>query len=394
MDLKKWRKQIMESYFPVGGLIIASFLGIFGFCFIMLSEIYKVRSLEKLYQIISNNGFVLIVMTFFFIIAIVIWIAFIQNILVKPKKDILFLYKSGNTKYFLDRKGKKYDNYECDKKEYKYYYVLKTRDYVYEVLQESLDSENNFEPIEKLSYWRNLYLPFGKFEDVVLLPIFYIIFLPALLSFLMSKGSTKLVGIFLMLGPGFFIVYDLIYKIKRKKVINKILIEPDSFEKKERLDNINNEKELVNMGKKVSKGIIILEDALKVIFSLVFVGFTIWVFVKGADLITRLAIIPFFICAVAVFIYSILPIKERIDQNKIDSGKTNEQKKRKRGKKKLSKILYKMFAVGFLLFWFGFLILFCISIVKQEGFLPTLFTLPLWLAGFFIIYKIFIKDDF
>ena len=52
MDLKKWRKQIMESYFPVGGLIIASFLGIFGFCFIMLSEIYKVRSLEKLYNII------------------------------------------------------------------------------------------------------------------------------------------------------------------------------------------------------------------------------------------------------------------------------------------------------------------------------------------------------
>lgn len=53
-----------------------------------------------------------------------------------------------------------------------------------------------------------------------------------------------------------------------------------------------------------------------------------------------------------------------------------------------------MFAVGFLLFWFGFLILACVSIVKQEGFLPTLFTLPLWLAGFFIIYKIFIKDDF
>lgn len=384
----------MESYFPVGGLIIASFLGIFGFGFIMLSGIYKVRSLEELYQIISNNGFVLIVMTFFFIIAIVIWIAFIQNILVKPKKDILFLYKSGNTKYFLDRKGKKYDNYECDKKEYKYYYVLKTRDYVYEVLQESKNSENNFEPIEKLSYWRNLYLPFGKFEDVVLLPIFYIIFLPALLSFLMSEGSTRLVGIFLMIVPGFFIIYDLIYKIKRKKVINKILIEPDSFEKKERLDNINNEKELVNMGEKVSKGIIILGDALKILFSLAFVIFTIWVFVKGANLITKLAIVPFFICAVAVFIYSILPIKERIDQNRIDSGKVNEKKKRKRGKKKLSKILYKMFAVGFLLFWFGFLILACVSIVKQEGFLPTLFTLPLWLAGFFIIYKIFIKDDF
>lgn len=384
----------MESYFPVGGLIIASFLGVFGFGFIMLSGIYKVRSLEELYQIISNNGFVLIVMTFFFIIAIVIWIAFIQNILVKPKKDILFLYKSGNTKYFLDRKGKKYDNYECDKKEYKYYYVLKTRDYVYEVLQESKNSENNFEPIEKLSYWRNLYLPFGKFEDVVLLPIFYIIFLPALLSFLMSEGSTRLVGIFLMIVPGFFIIYDLIYKIKRKKVINKILIEPDSFEKKERLDNINNEKELVNMGEKVSKGIIILGDALKILFSLAFVIFTILVFVKGANLITKLAIVPFFICAVAVFIYSILPIKERIDQNRIDSGKVNEKKKRKRGKKKLSKILYKMFAVGFLLFWFGFLILACVSIVKQEGFLPTLFTLPLWLAGFFIIYKIFIKDDF
>lgn len=391
MDLKDYRKQIMERYFPVGGLIIASFLGVFGFGFIMLSGIYKVRSLEELYQIISNNGFVLIVMTFFFIIAIVIWIAFIQNILVKPKKDILFLYKSGNTKYFLDRKGKKYDNYECDKKEYKYYYVLKTRDYVYEVLQESLDSENNFEPIEKLSYWRNLYLPFGKFENVVLLPILYIIFIPAVLSFLMSEGSTRLVGIFLMIMPGFFIIYDLIYKIKRKKVINKILNEPDSFEKKERLDNINNEKELVNMGEKVSKGIIILEDALKVIFSFSFVIFTIWVFVKGADLITRLAIIPFFICAVAVFISSILPIKERIDQNKIDSGKVNEKKKRKKRKRNLSKIVSNIYAIGFLLFWFGFLIFFTIGITKQEGYTSILFTLPFWGVGFFAIYFIFVK---
>ena len=136
-----------------------------------------------------------------------------------------------------------------------------------------------------------------------------------------------------------------------------------------------------------------LEEQFKVLFYSFIYGmfFSIWVFVKGADLITRLAIIPFFICAVAVFISSILPIKERIDQNKIDSGKVNEKKKRKKRKRNLSKIVSNIYAIGFLLFWFGFLIFFTIGITKQEGYTSILFTLPFWGVGFFAIYFIFVK---
>lgn len=393
MELDERRKQIREKYFATGGLLIVTILGLFGFAFIILSGIFRVASFDMLYKCIASNGMILIIGLFFFIISIICWVKFISNILVEPKKEVVYLYNNGKNKYFLDSKGKKYDDDGFDVEENKFYYVYKTSDYIYEIIDESIYASNNFEPIERLQYWTNLYTPFDKMEDIVLLPILYVMFIPGLLAVVMADGIGKIPCLPMMLIPGFFIGYDFVYKIKKKKIIAKINSEPDTLEKKDKLDNINSNKELVNMEKGVSNAFKIILFAFRLIFSLAFVGLTIWVFVKGANLITRLSIIPFFICAIVILIMSIISFKDAIDSVKVSNGK-EDKKKIKRRKKNLSKILFKIFAGGFLLFWFGMLIFFCIGIVKQYGYLSTLFTLPFWVAGFFVIYKIFIKDDF
>ena len=389
MKLDERRKQIRENYFATGGLIIITILGLIGFVFILLSGIFSVVNFDMLYQCIASNGMILIFGLFFFIISIIGWVKFISNILVEPKKEVVYLYKNGKNKYFLDSKGKKYDDDVFDVKENKFYYVYKTSDYIYEIIDESIYASNNFEPKERLSYWTNLYTPFDKIEGVLLLPILYVMFIPGLLAVVMTKGSDKILCLPFLLIPGFFIGYDFVYKIKKKKIIDKINSEHDPFEKKDKLDNINSNEELVNMEKGVSNAYEIILSAIGLILSLVFVGFTVWVFVKGANLITRLSIIPFFICAIAILISSITSLKDVIDSIKVSDKTVAKKKKTKRKKENLSKILYTIYAVGFSLFWFGVLIFFCINIVKQEGYLSILFTLPFWIAGFLVIYKVF-----
>ena len=91
MKLDERRKQIRENYFATGGLIIITILGLIGFVFILLSGIFSVVNFDMLYQCIASNGMILIFGLFFFIISIIGWVKFISNILVEPKKEVVYL---------------------------------------------------------------------------------------------------------------------------------------------------------------------------------------------------------------------------------------------------------------------------------------------------------------
>lgn len=56
-------------------------------------------------------------------------------------------------------------------------------------------------------------------------------------------------------------------------------------------------------------------------------------------------------------------------------------------KKKYANLFDKLFVVGFLLFWFGFIIMWCYTSFKNGDYLQTIFSIPFWLAGIYVIKK-------
>lgn len=53
------------------------------------------------------------------------------------------------------------------------------------------------------------------------------------------------------------------------------------------------------------------------------------------------------------------------------------------GKNKLGILFSKLYAVGFLLFWFGFLVFAAYNCIRDENYQMLLFTIPLWFVGIY-----------
>lgn len=213
MKTAKIRKEIRKKYFSSSGMIIVTFLGIMGFLMVYFPWKEIMDTEPSIYDGISKHGIMIIFGSFFFLVTLYCWILYFLNVILPPKKETLYLLKKEDEKYFINRKGKRIDYYSS-KKELTpncYYSVLKTHNYVYKILDKTIEE---WIPIEKKSYWLNYYSPIGNFENIFLLPIIYVILLPGLLSFIMSKGLFKIFGLLFMSVPLYLVIYDLIYKIK------------------------------------------------------------------------------------------------------------------------------------------------------------------------------------
>lgn len=121
---------------------------------------------------------------------------------------------------------------------------------------------------------------------------------------------------------------------------------------------------------------------------------------EGADTTTKISGIPFLICGIAVLIHGILMIIKGINKKKNTddyiNGKLDMNKVEKSEKdfKKLGNIVNNIYIFGFLLFWFGFLIIFdIISIKSWSDGGSTMFFLSLifWAAGIYILFTKFKK---
>lgn len=125
----------------------------------------------------------------------------------------------------------------------------------------------------------------------------------------------------------------------------------------------------------------------------VFSGVLAMAFFKGADNITKIVSIPFLICGVAVLIYGISTIIKGININKNTNdyvnGKLdmNKVEKSEKNFRKISTIVNNIYVFGFLLFWFGFLIVFDISAIKywsNGGDLLFFFSIIFWIVGIYL----------
>lgn len=215
MNLKQKRKEIRKKHFATGGLIIVSILGFIGMLLVFFTGIFNVKNINMLYDCLLHNGVFIIFGVFFFIVSVYVWMLFFFNTIIKPKKEILYLDNKENDKvWFLDKKGKKFIYNKSDIETGCHYYVLKTRDYIYEILEEA---NENWIPKEKKSYWLNCYSPMGNHESVFLLPVFYVLLLVGLLMLITSTGIEKISGLILCVLSFYEIGYDFVYKIKLKK---------------------------------------------------------------------------------------------------------------------------------------------------------------------------------
>ncbi|HCC08063.1 MAG TPA: hypothetical protein DEP72_07920 [Clostridiales bacterium] len=211
------------------GLVIITFLMLFGVGAIYFTWGNNSVTLDNIYNYIYSYGLIAIISIFFISIGIYCWYTYIVNVWPKPKETVMFLKEiDSNSPYpiftFMDNKGNTimftnepdmFDESEQSTYEKgKFYKVLKTKNKIYKILETSTQT---FEiKKEKVSYWLNWYSPMGYFENLLLLPILYVMFIPGLLSFLMANGFDKIYGIAFSAYPGYLIVYDIVQKVKRK----------------------------------------------------------------------------------------------------------------------------------------------------------------------------------
>ncbi len=350
MNLKIEKDEIKRQYYSSGSLIIISILGFVGILLIYYSGIFSIKDMNLLYDCISKNGAMIIFGAFFFGISLYCWIMFFLNFIVSPQKEILYLYKNEkNEMYFISKKGKKFEYNFNDKsiEENTYYLVLKTKDYIYEIIEKTND---NWIPNEKKNYWMNLYSPAGNFENIIILPVIYVMLLICTLSFFMSKGYQKIYGVVISIIPLYVIIYDLIYKIKLKQADYKEIDE-----------------------RKIFKSYEILQNSITIIGSIIILAIFIFIFLKMSDLTSKLIFLPFLGCGLCTF-------------GAVTARAFN--------KYQLEKVFYKGYVIIFLIYWFGFISFFTVEFVKQEGNIYcSLFTLPFWIAGLLVLYKKVIKGN-
>lgn len=199
MELKKYSKQIISV------LII---IGAFG-CL----NIYISNDIDTFNNKVNTILFIGII---FIIISIYFLILYMYKINEKPKKKLLFLKKcKDNIAVFVDEKGNIYE-YNCNKEENKCYYVLKTHNKIYEIL-ESVPESQSFINMGERRYWTNFYTKNIKTENNLILPLVYIILLIGIFSLKTLSTFDKITSSIYITVLIYIIIYDFIYKQIQKK---------------------------------------------------------------------------------------------------------------------------------------------------------------------------------
>lgn len=350
-EIVERRKEIRNQHFAAGGMLVISLLGTIGLLLFILSGVLDVTDTESLYDCVAQNGMMMIFGGFFFLIALYCWYGFIVNTIIPPKRKILYLSeKQEDECVFIDKRGKKIIITNCNKEEKKYYYVYKTKNYIYRVEEECRETIENWAKKERPSYWMNFYSPMGEYHDIMLLPIVYVIAVPGVLSMIMAKGFDKIYGLIFSAGPLFIIIYDLVCKITESKSKNRELME-----------------QIMN------NAINTVLKYLPAIATTIISSFITILFIKTTCLGDKLLFLPFLIASYAILGFYLAQIF---------------------GKEKLISLFGKLFILAFLAFWFRMLIFIIVISIKQDkNYAAILYTLPFWAVGIFLFIKMFIKKE-
>ena len=110
----------------------------------------------------------------------------------------------------------------------------------------------------------------------------------------------------------------------------------------------------------------------KLITSIAVAGILLKVLFNTNDLMTRIVVIPFLVFAVALGMKNALIMMN---------------------KKALAIKVSKVYVVAFLIYWFGFLIYWDYVSFTDGNYMKILFSIPLWLGGFYFMYRRLLKKN-
>ena len=96
--MKLNKDDIRRKHYPTGGLFIVIFLGVVGLVLVLMSGILEVRNYDMLYECVAKNGMAIIVGLFFVFITSYCLVSYFRNVVLEPKKEILFLLRKENRK--------------------------------------------------------------------------------------------------------------------------------------------------------------------------------------------------------------------------------------------------------------------------------------------------------
>lgn len=114
-----------------------------------------------------------------------------------------------------------------------------------------------------------------------------------------------------------------------------------------------------------------LRNIKQTITALITSIFLSYVLITTKDLLTRIIVIPFLLFGISYFIKNVCIMLN---------------------KNKLAKIFSKINVIAFLIYLFGFTTFWCYTSLKNGAYLQTIFSIPFWIAGIFIIRKRFFSQ--
>ncbi len=153
---------------------------------------------------------------------------------------------------------------------------------------------------------------------------------------------------------------------------------------------------------KVSGAANIFRGTVYAIVSIIFINFIGYLFfsTESGDIVSKIVLLPFLICGIIIFISSITyliggiknirNVKETVG-GEVDIEKIREDENRMN---KGQNILSKMYMSVFMVFWFGFLIVFDVNAIKSwsnGGNQLFYFSLMFWIVGIFSFIQAFRK---
>ena len=356
------------------GIIVITILMIVSFLILYFSWGNVEISYANFTNYITIKGFEFIVAIFFISIGAFSWCMYIVNVLISPKNETVYLNSiEGHIYSFLDVMGNKYmyTNYGSGKYILgKYYLVSKTRNIIKEVIS---DSNIWFKiPREKVSYWLNLYTLFGNFENLLLLPILYVVLVMGLISLINGDLINAVISIFVASSN---LIYDAIYKSKRLKIIRHAEEIKNVSEKNAELNDVDSSAELVSLQNRAEKTAELVSKFARLIPGLILVGFCLWMAIASKFSNFIVILTPFAVIGVVILIKAITDIITYFDNSKDFSGLVNISKR-------IFRLVFSLCCVAFLLFYDY------IALTTQQYALLG-FTIPFWAVVVCMIYKVF-----
>lgn len=145
--------------------------------------------------------------------------------------------------------------------------------------------------------------------------------------------------------------------------------------------------------------IFVVVPILQIIMSAIFTVICLWILIDAANTMTRIVIAPFIIAGLAVFVRSAIHLIRSIIQIRGDKMSNTSALDREKYSKlgqvydKLGVfqiIADKIYIIGFMIFWFGFLIVFdyfAFQQINKGGMQLLLSSLVFWAVGIFVAYR-------